>query len=135
MLASQADIVSGLHWYQRAYDLGVKLIHEYDGLTMGQAIGVIAALSPNNKWERNCIDAEAMIKTWSIGGDYNMIKVCTFNPNKAKAVAILFLNCYELDEWYQLMEDKAYDDIANNDDVKLDDDDEFIKQTFYPDEY
>jgi metal-dependent hydrolase (beta-lactamase superfamily II) len=37
MLASQADIVSGLHWYQRAYDLGVKLIHEYDGLTMGQA--------------------------------------------------------------------------------------------------
>jgi hypothetical protein len=51
---------------------------------MGQAIGVIAALSPNNKWERNCIDAEAMIKTWSIGGDYNMIKVCTFNPNKRK---------------------------------------------------
>ena len=45
-----------------------------------------------------------------------------------------FLNCYELDEWYQLMEDRAYDDIANNDDVELDDD-EFIKQTFYPDEY
>jgi hypothetical protein len=41
-----------------------------------------------------------------------------------------FLNCYELDEWYQLMEDRAYDDIANNDDVELDDD-EFIKQTFY----
>jgi hypothetical protein len=85
MLASQADIVSGLHWYQRAHDLAVKFIHEYDGLTMGQAVGVIAALSPNNKWERNCIDAEAMIKTWSIGGDYNMIKVCTFNPNKRKA--------------------------------------------------
>jgi hypothetical protein len=49
MLASQADIVSGLHWYQRAYDLGVKLIHEYDGLTMGQAIGVIAALSPKQQ--------------------------------------------------------------------------------------
>ena len=42
-----------------------------------------------------------------------------------------FLNCYELDEWFQLMEDRAYDDIANNDDVELDDD-EFIKQTFYP---
>jgi hypothetical protein len=38
MLASQADIVSGLNWYQRAYDLAVKLIHEYDGLTMGQAV-------------------------------------------------------------------------------------------------
>ena len=97
MLASQADISSGLHWYQRAYDLAVKFIHAYDGLTMGQAVGVIAALSPNNKWERNCIDAEAMIKTWSIGGDYNMIKVCTFNPNKQKAIDILSLDMESVD--------------------------------------
>jgi hypothetical protein len=97
MLASQADIVSGLHWYQRAYDLGVKLIHEYDGLTMGQAVGVICSSIPNNKWERNCIDAEAMIKTWSIGGDYDMIKVCTFNPNKRKAIAILELDMESVD--------------------------------------
>jgi hypothetical protein len=90
-LASQADIISGLQWYQRAYDLAVRFIHAYEGLTMGQAVGVIAALSPNNKWERNCIDAEAMIKTWAIGGDYNAIKVCTFNKNKQKAIAILNL--------------------------------------------
>ena len=45
MLASQADIISGLNWYQRAYDLSVRFIHTYDGLTMGQAVGVIAALS------------------------------------------------------------------------------------------
>jgi hypothetical protein len=46
-----------------------------------------------------------------------------------------FLNCYELDEWYQLMEDRAYDDIANNDDVKLDDDnDHDLKVQFYPEE-
>jgi hypothetical protein len=90
-LASQADIFEGLDWYDRAYNLAVRFIHTYDGLTMGQAVGVIAALSPNNKWERNCIDAEAMIKTWSIGGDYNAIKVCTFNPNKKKAIDILSL--------------------------------------------
>ncbi len=90
-LASQADIISGLQWYQRAYDLAVRFIHAYDGLTMGQAVGVIAALSPNNKWERNCIDAEAMIKTWHVGGDYNAIKVCTFNKNKQKAIEILSL--------------------------------------------
>jgi hypothetical protein len=64
---------------------------------MGQAIGVIAALSPNNKWERNCIDAEAMIKTWAIGGDYDVIKVCTFNPNKRKAIAILELDMESVD--------------------------------------
>ena len=97
MLASQADISSGLHWYQRAYDLAVKFIHAYEGLTMGQAVGVIAALSPNNKWERNCINAEAMIKTWSIGGDYNMIKVCTFNRNKQKAIDILSLDMESVD--------------------------------------
>ena len=97
MLASQADILSGLDWYQRAYNLAVRFIHTYDGLTMGQAVGVIAALSPNNKWERNCINAEAMIKTWSIGGDYNVIKVCTFNPNKAKAIAILSLDMESVD--------------------------------------
>ena len=97
MLASQADILSGLDWYQRAYDLSVRFIHTYEGLTMGQAVGVIAALSPNNKWERNCVDAEAMIKTWAIGGDYNMIKVCTFNPNKAKAIAILSLDMESVD--------------------------------------
>ena len=97
MLASQADILSGLDWYQRAHDLAVKFIHEYDGLIMGQAVGVISALSPNNKWERNCIDAEAMIKTWAIGGDYDAIKVCTFNPNKAKAIAILSLDIKSVD--------------------------------------
>ena len=96
-LASQADIISGLNWYQRAYDLGVKLIHEYDGLTLGQAIGVFAALSPRNKWEKNCIDAEAIIKTWFLGGDYDMLKVSTFDPNKRKAIAILELDMESAD--------------------------------------
>jgi hypothetical protein len=90
-LASQGDILEGLNWYQRAYDLALRFIHAYDGLTMGQAVGVIAALSPNNKWERNCIDAEAMIKTWHIQGDYNSVKVCTFGKNKQKAIEILSL--------------------------------------------
>jgi hypothetical protein len=90
-LASEVDIFEGIQWYQRAYDLAVKFIHAYDGLTLGQAVGVIAALSPNNKWERNCIDAETMIKTWKANGDYNAVKVCTFNKNKQKAIDILSL--------------------------------------------
>lgn len=91
-LASQADILSGLDWYKRAHKLGVRLIHAYDGLTLGQAVGVIAALSPNNQWTRNCIDAEAMIKAWHAGADPLGVKVCTFNKNKAKAAAILALS-------------------------------------------
>ena len=91
-LASQADILAGLDWYKRAHTLGVRLIHAYNGLTLGQAVGVIAALSPNNKWTRNCTDAEAMIKAWHMGADPMGVKVCTFNPNKAKAAAILALS-------------------------------------------
>ena len=34
-----------------------------------------------------------------------------------------FLNCYELDEWFNLVEDAAYDD----------DDDEFVQSRFYGD--
>jgi len=96
-LASQTDILSGLDWYKRAYNLGVRLIHAYDGLTLGQAVGVIAALSPNNKWTRNCTDAEAMIKAWHMGADPMGVKVCTFNPNKAKAAAILALTADDLE--------------------------------------
>jgi hypothetical protein len=91
-LASQTDIESGIEWYARAHKLGVRFIHAYDGLSLGQAVGVIAALSPNNKWERNCIDAEAMIKAWHYGADPLTVKVCTFNKNKAKAAAILNLD-------------------------------------------
>ena len=91
-LASQTDIEAGIEWYDRAHKLGVRFIHAYEGLSLGQAVGVIAALSPNNKWERNCIDAEAMIKAWHYGADPLTVKVCTFNKNKAKAAAILTLD-------------------------------------------
>lgn len=91
-LASQADILAGVDWYARAHKLAVRFIHAYDGLTLGQAVGVIAALSPNNKWTRNCIDAETMIKAWHMGADPLTVRVCTFNPNKAKAAAILALS-------------------------------------------
>lgn len=90
-LASAADIEQGKEWYRRAYNLAVRLIHTYDGLALGQAIGVIAALSPNNKWVRNCQDAESMIRLWHVGQDPRIAKVCTFNSNKDKAARILEL--------------------------------------------
>lgn len=88
-LASVSDIAEGKEWYDRAYRLAVQFIHAYDGLTLGQAIGVIAALSPNNKWHRNCQDAERMIKLWHNGQDSRLAKVCTYNNNKDKAAKIL----------------------------------------------
>jgi hypothetical protein len=42
-----------------------------------------------------------------------------------------FVNCLELDEWFSLMEDRAYDDIANYDDYEGDDDSD-IRERYYP---
>ena len=58
-------------------------------------VGVIAALSPRNKWERNMQDAESMIKLYSSGADYEDLmdlKVCTFSTGKAKAATLLVDN-------------------------------------------
>jgi hypothetical protein len=89
-LATQADLAAGIDWYQRAEHLGHRLASEY-GCTFEQAVGVIAALSPNNKWTRNCIDAEAMIQAWAVGIDPATVKVCTYGANRAKAASIMDL--------------------------------------------
>lgn len=87
-LASQADLAAGIEWYARAERLGHRLADTY-GCTFEQAVGVIAALSPNNRWARNCQDAEAMIQAWAVGADPETVRVCTYGINRAKAAAIL----------------------------------------------
>ncbi len=90
-LATEADIFEGKEWYARAHRFGVQLIAAYD-ITMGQAVGVIAALSPNNKWERNCADADRLINAYLSDHDLSLTKVCTYNTNKQKAIKILDLD-------------------------------------------
>lgn len=87
-LASQADLAAGIEWYARAERLGHRLANEY-GCTFEQAVGVIATLSPNNRWARNCADAEAMIQAWAVGADPETVTVCTYGVNRAKAATIL----------------------------------------------
>lgn len=89
-LASQADIAAGVEWYARAERYGHMLAATY-GITFEQAVGVIAALSPNNRWQRNCVDAEAMIRAHHAGIDPATVRVCTYGINRAKAAAILRL--------------------------------------------
>jgi len=95
-LATEADIFEGKEWYARAHRFGVQLIAAYD-ITMGQAVGVIAALSPNNKWERNCADADRLIHAYLSDHDLSLTKVCTYNTNKQKAIDILSLDTESLD--------------------------------------
>jgi hypothetical protein len=89
-LANVADIEDGIEWYARAGRLGQRLADKY-GCTLAQSVGVIAALSPNNKWHRNCQDAESCIKAWSLGRDVLAVVCCTYPLMQDKAKRILEL--------------------------------------------
>lgn len=85
-LATQEQIESGKHWYYNAYDICNNL--SGDNFTPEQVAGVISALSPRNKWERNIIDAETVLNAVREGLLPEYVKVCTFNTNKFKAFEI-----------------------------------------------
>lgn len=89
-LASAGEQSEGLTWYQRANVAAVRLADQYE-ISIETAAGVIAALSPRNKWSRNLVDAENLIAAFVAAGPEacEEIKVCTFGANKKKAVAIL----------------------------------------------
>ena len=85
------DKQQGQSWYARALAFAEELSDQYD-LETTTIVGVIAALSPRNRWERNMQDAESMVKIAAAGGDYNDLlsaKVCTFSVGKKKAAKIL----------------------------------------------
>ena len=89
-LASVADQAEGMTWYERAYSAAVRLADQYE-IHIDTAAGVIAALSPRNKWTRNLIDAENLIATYVAAGAEAAaeVKCCTFGKNKKKAIEIL----------------------------------------------
>ena len=86
--SSKDEMDSGRNWYSEAQSFASHLSDTY-GVSGETAAGVISALSPNNKWERNKIDAEAVLTAVSVGvTDPHAVKVCTYNANKAKAFSI-----------------------------------------------
>jgi len=92
-LATAADYIEGKEWYLSAFKVASMLAANYD-ITTATACGVISALSPRNKWERNLQDAEKIIAAFKAGGAESamLVKVCTFTGNKKKAIAILERN-------------------------------------------
>ncbi|AAG02592.1 gp9 [Roseobacter phage SIO1] len=88
--ATQEDTINGVEWYARAERMA-KAIASDAGLPLPTVIGVMAALSPNNRWERNCRDAATMCKAWQNGDSMDSFKVSCYNTMKAKAWAILDL--------------------------------------------
>jgi hypothetical protein len=89
-LSNEQERLYGERWYDDAYTICENIALDY-ALDSHTVAGVIAALSPNNKWARNCQDAENLIRAYTMGGysDAARIKVSTYNKNKIKALQIL----------------------------------------------
>ena len=81
--ASVEQIETGGDWYQDAHDSAIILAMQHN-LPLFKVCGVIAALSPRNKWERNLYDTDNMLANPSVE-----TKTCTFKTNRRKAIKIL----------------------------------------------
>ena len=90
-LATPDDIEAGLSWYRDAMEYAKYLSVEFN-VSRKVAAGVISALSPNNKWERNKIDAFTVLQAVRDGQDPGSVSVCTYGANKRKAFAIAMGN-------------------------------------------
>ena len=101
------EIQQGLDWYPNAYKIALRMSQKYS-VDINQVVGVLAVISPNNLWERNCIDAENILRIWATFKDVDLkkadkldlviikrciklVKICTFNGNKDKAIKVLMI--------------------------------------------
>ena len=87
-LATEKHIEDGVLWYSQANKLVDDLSLEFEMCTPEQIAGIISALSPRNKWERNIYDTTQVLRAVEKGKGPEDIKVCTFNTNKHKAFEI-----------------------------------------------
>ena len=87
--ANERQVEKGKYWYKDAMLFCESIAKKYkvDSYTVAT---VVSCLSPNNKWERNKVDAEATIGAFTSGkftkAEFmELVKVCTYNANKIKA--------------------------------------------------
>lgn len=81
--ADADTMTSGLGWYQKAHEEAM-VISQVFNKPLNIVIGVIAALSPRNKWAKNIENAWSLIEFPSME-----VSCCTFNPQKQKAIDII----------------------------------------------
>jgi len=121
-LATSQEVQLGCDWYPSALAIASRISDKY-GCSTEVAAGVIAALSPNNRWERNIIDAEAIIKCWAAGGtdeDILAVKCCTYTAMRQKALDILtrdipiveILNGAKIIEFFNCITNPVLNDVC-----------------------
>ena len=78
----------GMAWYSKAQCAAYDIAAKYD-IAVYLVVAVIAALSPNNKWARNLVNADGLIGAFLRGDGIDSVKVSTYHKMKQKAWDIL----------------------------------------------
>lgn len=86
-LATADEIRRGLQWYESAHAHACELSSLYS-IPLKAASEIIAALSPNVRWERNVADAYTLCGVLAAGGSLESIRISTYSANRVKAGAI-----------------------------------------------
>ena len=87
-MATPEEKRDGIVWYVNAY-ADCKRIGLDLKVPVHIVVGVVAALSPNNKWDRNVMNARDLIEGYLNGEPVESIKVSTYHAMKNKAWSIL----------------------------------------------
>lgn len=87
-LATPEEIKQGRSWYLEAQQACDEIANRHS-LPLQIVVGVVAALSPNNRWDRNLTDADKLCATFMRGDAVESVKVCTYHAMRAKAWGIL----------------------------------------------
>ena len=86
--ADEDQHAEGLLWYSQAKREAYHIAMKHD-VPVYITVAVIAALSPNNKWARNLVNADALIGAFVNGDGLLSVKVSTYHAMKRKAWDIL----------------------------------------------
>jgi len=95
--ATEDELNHGLTWYNEAKQECQVMADKYQ-LPLRIVVGVVAALSPTNKWSRNLIDASNMLKVYTDGGYVESTSPCTYKTMRDKAWSILQTNPHSDDD-------------------------------------
>ena len=86
--ATQAEHTHGTTWYAGA-QAQAQAIADKHVVPLRVVVGVIAALSPNNKWLRNVNDADQMLSAFLRGDPVDVCKPSTYTKMRDKAWLVI----------------------------------------------
>jgi len=87
-LATPEERKHGFTWYKIANIECLKIADKFE-MPLYIVVGVVAALSPNNKWDRNITNGHDLIEAFINGDHMESVKVSTYHKMKEKAWCIL----------------------------------------------